>query len=99
MRFMVLLRADKSTEAGVPPSTELLDNTTLDIAAATVVAAVVESAQPEAATQTRNNAAPKRTVTDRSQWKLTSMHRRGKSRPHCDRTMTRAWQNREDSST
>ena len=24
MRFMVLLKADKNTEAGVPPSTELL---------------------------------------------------------------------------
>jgi len=82
-----------------PPSTELLESTTLDIAATAVVAAVVELEQPEAATHTRNNAAPKRTMTDRSHWKLTSMHRRGKSRPYCDRMMTRAWQNREDSST
>ena len=82
-----------------PPSTEVADNTTLDSAAVVVVAAVVDPVHPETATHTRNDAAPARTATDRNQFNLTSMHHRGKSRPRCDRTMTRAWQNGEDSST
>jgi hypothetical protein len=83
----------------VPPSTELVDSTTLDSAATAVVAAVVELAQPEAAAHTRTNTTREHTPTDRKQLKLTCLHRRGKSRPRCDRTVTRAWRNREDSST
>ncbi len=82
-----------------PPSTELADNTTLDSAAAVVVAAVDAPVHPEAAAHTRSDAAPARTATDRKQFKLTPVHRRGKNRLWCDRMVTKVWQDREDSST
>jgi hypothetical protein len=83
----------------VPPTTAVDNNETLDNAATVVVAVVVESVQAEAAMHTKTIAAPARTPTPRMQFKLTRRHGCGKSRPWCDRTVTSAWQKREDSST
>jgi hypothetical protein len=73
----------------VPPMTEFDDSTTADSAAVIVVAAVVESVHPEAATHARIDAAAARTAIDRKQRKPTTVDRRGKRGLCGDRTVSR----------